>query len=260
MNGYIYEVVSGDSIIKISNKTGIDIQILIHYNQELAFQKYLSIGQKIFIPEKNALVYQVKKGDNLIKISRNFFTTAEIISEYNNLNDLNSINVGQKLLIPHDYVGSCYNTNLDMGWPVIGYISSPYGMRFHPILKVNRFHSGLDIANSMNTPIFSVVDGFITEVGYDKNGYGIYVRIKAEDKIFMYAHLNSVNVVPGIKVKQGNLIGKMGTTGLSTGPHLHFQVENFKGETYDPLKYLGNMNATYDIKMFDAFKVHMGGE
>ena len=108
-------------------------------------------------------------------------------------------------------------------------ISDKFGMRFHPILKKWRMHYGIDYVNKINTPIYSVADGKIIYKGWIK-GYGKSVKIKHKNGyITLYAHLNKwpKHIYIGKWVKQGDVIGYLGNTGLSTGPHLHFGVMRY---------------------------------
>ncbi|MBU5593966.1 peptidoglycan DD-metalloendopeptidase family protein [Amphibacillus sp. MSJ-3] len=113
-------------------------------------------------------------------------------------------------------------------WPSNGSTSSEYGWRFHPIYKENRFHGGLDITSDSGLSIVAAADGVVTGTYYsgENVGYGNYIVIHHEDinMTTLYAHLASVQVSAGQIVKQGEQIGIMGTTGGSTGVHLHFEV------------------------------------
>lgn len=103
-------------------------------------------------------------------------------------------------------------------------MSSGYGMRRHPVLGYNKMHKGVDFAAPTGTPIYAAGDGVIEEAGR-KGAYGNYVRIRHNSKLkTAYAHLNSIKVKSGTRVKQGQVIGTVGTTGRSTGPHLHYEV------------------------------------
>ncbi len=110
--------------------------------------------------------------------------------------------------------------------------------RYHPVLKIRRPHSGVDYAAPAGTPVFSVGDGFVIKKGYQKKGAGNYLKIK-HNSVYttQYAHLQKFakGLKNGDHVKQGQLIGYVGSTGYSTGPHLDFRF--FKnGEAVDPLK------------------------
>ncbi len=126
-----------------------------------------------------------------------------------------------------------------MAWPTPGYtrITSPYGYRIHPILKTKRFHSGVDIGAANKTNIVAAEKGTVIEVGW-RGAYGNVVIINHGGNIAtMYAHASVTLVKVGDYVNRGQTIAKVGTTGWSTGPHLHFEVRK-NGDTVDPLGYL----------------------
>ena len=126
-------------------------------------------------------------------------------------------------------------------WPLRGPITSPFGYRLHPIFKTRIFHSGIDIGVPMGTPVKASNSGRIIYVGW-YGGYGKVVIIdhgqyNGKAVSTLYAHLSSYNVRVGQKISQGQKIGNAGSTGYSTGPHLHFEVR-VKGQVQNPLSYI----------------------
>ncbi len=125
-------------------------------------------------------------------------------------------------------------------YPAFGRISSPYGWRTHPVTGRRDFHRGLDISNGPNSPIYVTAHGTIREVGYNRF-YGRYIVV---DHKFgyqtMYAHMNKAHVERGQKVTRGDIIGAMGSTGRSTGSHLHYEVRKYR-KTVNPYHYLNKM-------------------
>ena len=116
-------------------------------------------------------------------------------------------------------------------------ISSRFGRRFHPILKRYRGHDGVDYAAPSGTKIYASGDGVVTMAKW-YGGYGKYIKIRHNAEYSTgYAHMRSFakGIRPGVRVKQGQVIGYVGNTGLSTGPHLHFEVVR-NGKKVDPLK------------------------
>jgi len=103
-------------------------------------------------------------------------------------------------------------------------ISSVFGYRIHPVYKTKRFHSGMDIAAPVNTPVFSIMSGEVLGAGYVK-GYGNYILILHKNGVkSSYSHLNKILVKKGEKINIGDKIGLVGKTGTATGYHLHFEI------------------------------------
>lgn len=122
--------------------------------------------------------------------------------------------------------------------PVEGVITSTYGAREEILSGVGSFHTGLDIANKLNTEIKSATDGIVTKVEYNNKYWGNYIIIAIKNVNFKYAHLNEILVHENDSIKQGIIIGKMGSTGYSTGSHLHFEI-SVDSRTVDPKKFIG---------------------
>ncbi len=119
------------------------------------------------------------------------------------------------------------------------HISSAFGMRMHPLYKTVRFHAGMDFSGAIGTPIYTTGNGVITKVEMDK-GYGKFIEI---DHGFnyktVYAHLSGYNVRVGQRVKRGDVIGYLGNTGVSIGPHVHYEVRR-NNIPVDPINYYFN--------------------
>ena len=133
------------------------------------------------------------------------------------------------------------NPPSDATWitPVSGYkLTSPFGMRKHPVLGVVRMHNGVDMACAQGTPIYATRAGKVTRTAYQAGGAGNYVSINHLDGFSsVYMHMTHYVVSAGQTVSQGQLIGYVGNTGLSTGPHLHFGI-SYAGTYVNPLAYI----------------------
>ncbi len=114
--------------------------------------------------------------------------------------------------------------------------ASGYGYRRDPIYGTSRFHEGMDFSADVGTPVYATGDGTVKSAGWE-SGYGNSVDINhGFNYLTRYAHLSVISVKPGQKVKRGDLIGKVGNTGKSTGPHLHYEVR-FRGQPQNPVNY-----------------------
>jgi murein DD-endopeptidase MepM/ murein hydrolase activator NlpD len=127
-------------------------------------------------------------------------------------------------------------------WPADGKLASGFGYRYHPIKKRRLFHYGIDIGGNYNNPIYAAGKGTVMYSGYN-SGYGHFIKIEHNygdglNLITIYAHLNKKLVKKGQIVEKGEKIGLMGSSGLSTGPHLHFEIRLENNTAIDPLTYL----------------------
>jgi murein DD-endopeptidase MepM/ murein hydrolase activator NlpD len=124
-----------------------------------------------------------------------------------------------------------------LSWPVPGSVTSPFGMRMHPIFHVMKMHTGVDLHAGMGTPIHAAASGTVVYTDW-RGGYGKCVIIDHGGGLAtLYGHQSEILVNVGQKVKRGEVIGKVGSTGYSTGPHLHFEVR-VNGTPVNPLGYL----------------------
>ncbi len=113
-------------------------------------------------------------------------------------------------------------------------VSSGYGMRFHPVLGRSKAHLGVDYAAPTGTPVRTIADGVVSFAGWQR-GYGNVIEVSHSDnQSTLFAHLSRIDVKKGARVAQGDFIGAVGTTGMSTGPHLHFEFRD-NGVHQDPL-------------------------
>lgn len=235
-----YVVQKGDSLYRISNNIGIDINVLIANNPSVKDGR-IRIGQKLKILNGNNIEYKVQSGDNLIKIASRFNVNLnQLISD----NDLSStqLQIGQNLIVKNPDL-SYVNREVERlqgfqitTWPVADAgVTSPFGQRFHPVLKRNIFHNGVDL-RARYVPLYAPADGTVSTAGW-MSGYGQIIIIRHRDGYeTRHAHLNKMYVKSGDRVRSGQLIGETGQTGRVTGPHLHFEVRK-NGRPLDPMRF-----------------------
>ena len=140
--------------------------------------------------------------------------------------------------------------------PVSGRMSSNYGMRSHPILGYKRMHAGIDFAAAYGSPIYAVTDGRVTFAGWH-GGHGKYVRLQHGGNIGSgYGHMSRIAVKAGQQVRRGQVIGYVGSTGLSTGPHLHYELYR-GGATINPRSIKFTETAQLSGSALAAFKARL---
>jgi murein DD-endopeptidase MepM/ murein hydrolase activator NlpD len=140
--------------------------------------------------------------------------------------------------------------------PVAGPITSYFGYRYHPILHFTRFHAGLDIGAGWGSPIVAAADGQVVGAGWG-GGYGREVQIAHGGGVTsIYGHMSGIVAQPGSYVRAGQLIGYVGSSGLSTGPHLHFEVRQ-GGQPVNPLAVRFTSATVVDTRLAEAVKTRL---
>jgi hypothetical protein len=142
----------------------------------------------------------------------------------------------------YDYMAQCPSI-----WPVMGgRITSPFGSRTDPFFEQRAFHEGIDIANAIWTPVYATADGIASFVGV-KGSFGNTIVIEHQNSDYetLYGHLQQTAVVSGQPVRRGELIGYLGTSGRSTGPHLHYEVHKLKRPA-NPMDFILPTDAMVD--------------
>ena len=230
-----YVVQSGDNISTLAIIFGLNQDTIISINK-VTNTRLLQINKVLKIPNQDGILHTVSRGDTLVSIAEKYKADAEAIQIVNEL-FTDDIVTGTDLFIPGaklDWV-SLQEINGDLFiWPVSGIITSPYGYRRSPFNEsIREFHSGIDIRGGMGTPIKAAMSGRVSTVGYDGT-LGNYVIISHHSGYrTLYGHMSVIRVKTGAYVAMGERIGDVGSTGLSTGPHLHFMVYK-DGVTVNP--------------------------
>jgi len=233
-----YTVKKNETIDAIAKRFGVRLDTLISVNG-IKDVRRIGAGSTLKIPNIDGVMQTIRKGDSLSAIaSARGVSLLDIIDA----NDLGSQTIvpGQSLFIPGARLSS-YELKQALGklvmWPIRGEISSYFGYRANPFTGIRQFHNGLDIVGPENMVIKAAMDGRVAETGYSTL-FGNFVIIAHPDNYqTLYAHLNAIKVKTGSTIAQGDPVGLLGSTGYSTGPHLHFGVFK-RGVAVDPLRML----------------------
>lgn len=227
----VYIVRKGDTMGAIARRYGFSEEKLAQANQ-LRDSNHIFEGQALMIPGA-VLHYQVSNGETLSAIAHKFGVNSRELARMNELADPDHLREGQQLSIPAGQGGGSLQVSRALPlsqliWPVQGWISSPYGMRD------GAMHEGVDIAADQGQPVRAVKDGRVVFAG-PRGTYGETVIIDHGAGLrTLYAHNSRLLVSEGQRVLAGQSIARVGSTGRSTGPHLHLEVL-LNGVPFDPL-------------------------
>jgi murein DD-endopeptidase MepM/ murein hydrolase activator NlpD len=236
-----YRVKKGDSVSKIAAAHSLSLDAVIASNN-ISNARRLREGETLRIPNMDGIPYVVKKGDSLSGISQSLGVPMKAILDANDL-QRDVITAGQMIFIPGARMRS-EDLKLALGelfiYPLKGArLSSPFGWRHDPISGARRHHAAIDLAAPAGTTIKAAMDGKVSSVGFNST-YGKYIILShGSEYQTLYAHLNQVSVKQGDRVNQGVKIGEVGSTGYSTGPHLHFAIYK-NGRPVNPLDFLNS--------------------
>ena len=243
-----HKVAKGEDIRSIASAYGTDIRSLQSTNSNEFI--FISKGGYIRVYNGKGLLYEVTaNGETLDGLAKRYCGKGRDLKAFKTAivgdNDLppSALLIGHKFLKgDRVYLPSVY-IDLDtyrMPLRSFGRISSSFGMRYHPILKRKIFHAGCDIPMPIGTAVYPSRSGTVVYAAW-KGGYGNTVEVKHKDgSMCRYGHLSELDVKVGDTVqKSKNLLGKVGSTGLSTGPHLHFEIILPSGRSVNPLTKIG---------------------
>jgi murein DD-endopeptidase MepM/ murein hydrolase activator NlpD len=228
-----YQVGRGDTLYGIARLYGVGIETIAQAN---GLSKYDLIyeGQYLMVPF-GGLTHRVVAGDTFWNIAVNYGVAMEEILSVNGMEADQVLPVGADVTVPLPLPGRTKITERGerdaFCWPVLGPISSPFGMRD------GRPHEGMDIAADTGTPVKAAASGSVIYAG-PAGTYGLLVILKhSGNSATYYGHCDSVNVSVGQNVAAGDVVATVGSTGHSTGPHLHFEIR-LNGVPNDPAGFL----------------------
>jgi len=221
----VYRVARGDTLSEISDGFDLSLDTIVSFNG-IENARSLQPGALLKIPNHSGILYAAKQGDDVATVAAAHEISADRVIEVNGLMS-ESLEPGRLLFLPDAHLASIKLREISgdlFKWPVRGWITSWYGWRNDPFTGARRFHNGLDIGVNEGTQLKAPMDGRVAETGWSE-GSGNYVLLSHHAGwTSFYGHLESVAVKRGQRVAVGTLLGRSGSTGRSTGPHLHFSV------------------------------------
>jgi murein DD-endopeptidase MepM/ murein hydrolase activator NlpD len=224
-----YRIEPGDSLYSIAHRFGTDIKTLVRLNN-IVNPHYIVIGDVIEILTVVGAVHDAEEGDTVADIAKLYEVGEEIIAAANDLNSKDILTRGVRVIVPGAALsrGGYYPSLI---WPLHGVLTSGYGWRN------GKFHYAIDIGAPYGTPFYAAAAGRVIHAGY-LGAYGIMVELDhGNGFLTRYAHASKVAVAQGQQVASGQVIGYVGMTGNTTGPHLHFELLD-QGARVNPLEYL----------------------
>ena len=254
-----YVVQSGDTLGVIAQKFGVTIGTILWANNKSATQ-YIRPGDSLRIPPVSGVLVTVESGDTLTALSNKYDSDLDKIVAFNRLDPEKPLSKGVELVLPggeppqtttiarttsggtssaYDAAAPTFVTkpaNADptngtgkLLWPTSGHVITQY---------YGWSHTGLDIDGDYDSPLYASHDGVVTTSGWNSGGYGLQILIDSGDGVkTRYAHASKLFVKAGETVKKGQVIAMMGTTGRSTGTHIHYEVY-INGRRVNPLAYI----------------------
>jgi len=263
----VYTVQKGDSIYSIASYFGVTAQTITSYNHMTS--KTVNVGDVLEVPSTPGIMYSIKKGDTLNSISKKYGVDPDDVSLYNGLFSGDDLAIGDDVFLPGAKetdiiikkeikksiknislgtikVGSWAKgdtAHLNTSGDIAKYSALPkypgyYLMPAPGAVRTQKMHghNGVDLSNKIGSPILASADGVVrvAKTGGYNFGYGNYIIVThSNGSETVYAHLFSVNVSPGQSVTRGQQIAKLGSSGNSTGPHIHFEIRG----AYNPFAW-----------------------
>lgn len=250
----VHTVAAGDTLWDIALRYGTTVRWLVLSNPDVAPNPDLiRPGQQLLVPLGEGLVHRVRPGETVEQVASLYGVDAPAILSHPANRDGSLAFTHGVLFVPHpaavpiglaaapwqrEYVLGAppAEDGRPRGAPVAGPITSLFG-ELAPELRRGP-HTGIDIAAPAGSPVVATAPGVVALVGYDEDGYGLYVVIDHGSSVStLYGHLQRAAVRPGQRVERGQTIGRVGSSGLSTGPHLHYELR-LAGRPVDPLPTL----------------------
>ncbi len=238
-----HTVAAGETLSQIAARMGVSVDQLVADNRIYSPQD-IKPGE-VLHAVKDGILHLIKPGQTLTDISITYSVPVEKIVKANKITDPAKIYAGEEIIIPganaslwKEVITLSKGKESRFIWPLLGKITSPFGWRIHPVLKTRQFHNGIDIDAPVGTTVHAAAPGKVYFVG-EQPGYGnVIILAHADNYYTIYGHLSKALVYTGQFVEAGQAIAMSGNTGISSGPHLHFEIRHGAEFPIDPMRYL----------------------
>ncbi len=241
---FTHTLTSGQTLSDVAGRYGLSLEAVVGANPDISSLDQLPAGVELLIPPSLGLVVTLEPGVSLQILIREYGVDPIAVVEANGFTSPADIEPGSLVFLPGvppvEALGRLSRIRAEENryyWPLHGRITSYFGRR-NLGMNTSSFHRAIDIAAPFGTPVVAARAGTVVYAGWSSQGYGNLVKIRHHDGAeTWYAHHSELSVLVGQLLEQGEVIGLVGSTGLSTGPHLHFELHE-NGHPIDPLSYL----------------------
>ncbi len=239
-----YALRQGETLSSVATRFGLSLAALVGANPDISSLDRLPTGFELLVPPSPGLVVRISGSDEVLALLEEHDISPAEFARANGLRSPFDITPEMIVFLPEalptEALARLQKVREEENryvWPLHGRLTSYYGPR-NLGMGTSSFHRGIDIAAPTGTPVGAARSGTVTYAGWSSRGYGNLVRIRhADGSETWYGHFSSISVSVGQYVTQGATVGRVGSTGLSTGPHLHFELHE-RGSAIDPLAVL----------------------
>lgn len=239
-----YTLKDGENLSSVAARFGLTLTAMVGANPDISSLDRLPTGMELLIPPGSGLVVRLSNEGGIMDLLEEHDISPADFARANGLRSPFDLTPDMLLFLPgvepSEAMARLQQVREEENryiWPLHGRLTSYFGPR-NLGMGTSSFHRGIDIAAPTGTPVGAARSGTVTFAGWSSQGYGNLVRLRHTDgSETWYAHFSSIAVSVGQYVSQGAIIGRVGSTGLSTGPHLHFELHE-RGQAIDPLGIL----------------------